>query len=118
MNWFSIISLILGIVEPVLTSDGIIPSAYSGLVTGILNAIQSIKNELTASNGAITVTAATLMSAVAAGLESLVTAGALPASWGGVVVALANAAAAGTAVADQPVTKVDPNSVQPIAPIA
>lgn len=118
MNWSSIISLILGIVEPTLAASGIIPSAYAGLATGILNAIQSIKADLTSSNGSITVTAATLMSAVASGLEALVTAGALPASWGGIVAALASAAAAGTAVADQPVTKVDPNSVQPIAPIA
>lgn len=119
MSTFALIQLILGIVEPALAASGVIPTQYAPLAQGILAAINAIKQELTSSNGTtLTVNAVTLMTAISSGLQALQVAGALPASWSGVAVALANAATAGTAAYEQGGQKVDPNQLQPIAPIA
>jgi hypothetical protein len=118
MNAFSLIQLILGIVEPALTAAGVIPTPYAPLAEGILAAIAAVKADLTNSNGTLSVNAATLMTAISSGLSALQTAGALPASWAGVAVALANAASAGTTAYEQSGQKVDPTQVQPIAPVA
>lgn len=119
MSAFALIQLILGIVEPALSASGVIPSAYQSLAAGILAAINAVKQDLTGSNGTtLSVNAVTLMAAIASGLQALQTAGALPASWAGAAVALADAASAGTAAYEASGTKVDPTQVQAIAPVA
>ncbi len=116
MTTFALIQLIFGIVEPALAASGVIPVQYAPLAQGILAAINAIKTELSNSNGTLTVNAVTLMTAISSGLQALQVAGALPASWSGVAVALADAATAGTAAYEQSGQKVDPNQLQPISP--
>lgn len=119
MNSFALITLLLPIIENALSASGVIPSEYKALAEGIVAAVNVLKSELTGASGALNVTAATLTAAIAAGLSSLVKAGALPASWGALATALASAAAAGvaagTAAASAPE---DPNTIQPISPVA
>jgi hypothetical protein len=117
MSVFSLITLILGIVEPILAQSKLIPSDYQGLASGILNAITAIKNELTGSNGQFSVTAITLLQAINSGMQALNVAGALPAGVSGISSALAGAAEAGVLAYQQSQTKVDPTQLQPIAPV-
>ncbi len=118
MSAYALIQLILGIVEPALAASGVIPAPYAPLAQGIVAAIAAVKADLSGSNGTLTVNAVTLMTAISSGLQALQVAGALPASWAGVAVALADAATAGTAAYEQSGQKVDPAQLQPISPVA
>lgn len=118
MTTFAIISLILGIVEPVLASSGVIPTSYQPLAQGILNAINAIKGDLTNSaTGQVSITAITLLQAISSGLQTLQTVGALPAGLAGLVTALDNSVQAGITSYEQSQLKVDPAALQPIAPV-
>lgn len=116
MGTVQIILLILGVVEPMLASQNIIPQQYQGLAQGILNAVNAIKADLTGPSGKLTVTAVAATQAVASGLAALESAGALPKVGGGISVALADAAAAGAAAYVEAGQQVDPTKLQPIAP--
>lgn len=109
----SLILLLLGIVEPVLASTGVIPTQYQGLATGILAAINAVKAELTNSSGQVTATASSLIAGINAGVQALASVGALG-SASGIAVALSEAVAAGEA-AESGVTKVDPSALQPVS---
>lgn len=119
MNTVGIIQLVLNIVEPALAAARVIPTPYQPLAVGILAAIQAVKTELANNTGSgFSVNAVILMTAISSGLKALQVAGALPGSWAGVATALADAATAGTAAYEQSAAKVDPSTLQPIAPIS
>ena len=118
MNPFSLILLVLGVVEPILAADKIIPTPYQGLAAGILNAVNAVKTQLTGPNATLDVTAVSLTQAIASGLSALEVAGALPTTGGGLAVALASAAAAGTAAYEAAGQNIDPSQLKPIAPVA
>lgn len=112
----TLILTLLGILEPILASSGIIPTQYQTLATGILSAITAVKAELTNSSGTITATASSIIAAIIAGTQALASAGALgPAS--GIAAALATAAAAGE-TAEGSATSVDPSKLQPVPLVA
>lgn len=113
MNVANLFLLLLGIAEPILAAAGGIPSQYQPLAQGILNAITQVKADLTGANGQLTVTAATLIAGINAGIQALAAAGALGAA-SGIATALGNAVAAGEK-ALATTTTVDPNALQPIA---
>lgn len=119
MNIFSLITLALGIIEPVLSASGLIPASSQPLAQGILAAITAIKAELSSNSGTtLSVNAVTLMGAIAAGLQALQMSNALPSTWSGMAVALAEASAAGTSAYEASGSKVEPLLLQPIAPVA
>jgi hypothetical protein len=113
MGTFNIIMLILGIAEPLLAANGVIPANYQGLAQGILNAITQVKADLTNSQGQVSVTTASLIAAINAGIQALAAAGALGAA-SGLASALSKAVAAGE-TAETSVTSVDPTKLQPIS---
>lgn len=117
MTALTLISLIIGIVEPILAGFGVIPTQYQPLATGILKAIAAIKTDLTGSNGQLSVNAATILQSIVSGIQVLQAQGALPTEAAGLVVALTSASAAGLAAVEG-ITKVDPTALQPITPIA
>lgn len=118
MGIANIIMLVIGIVEPALAGAGVIPTQYQSLVQGILAAITAIKADLTGSNGAITVNAATLLQAVASGFQVMQADGVLSSSVSSLADAFTKAAQAGLAAYEQAQVKVDPTTLQPIAPVA
>lgn len=119
MNYANLIISILDVVEPILTVAGVIPTPYAPLAAGIVSAITVVKQELTNSNGQITVTALSVTQAIAAGLAALEAQKALPASPGAsLAIALADAAAAGSAAFVAAGAKVDPSLLQPETPVA
>lgn len=118
MSTFSLITLILGIVEPILAQSGVIPASYQNLAAGIVNAINALKSELTnATTGAISVTAISLTQAIASGIAGLAASGALPSAFAGLSEALSTAAAAGVAEYEASKAKVDPTTLQPVPTI-
>jgi len=112
MSVASVILLVLGIAEPLLAQSGYIPANYQGLAQGILNAITQVKADLTNSQGVISVTTASLIAAINAGIQALGQAGALGAA-SGLATALSKAVAAGE-TAENGATTVDPTKLQPI----
>jgi len=118
MGIVNIILMILGIVEPALAADGVIPQAYQGLAAGILSAITALKAELTNSAGQLTVNGATLLQAVASGVQILQANNILPASAAGLTLAFTTAAQAGLAAYQTAQAKVDPTLLAPLSPVA
>jgi hypothetical protein len=116
MSIGSLILLVLGVVEPALAGSGVIPTQYQGLVQGILQAIQAIKNDLTGSNGQLTVNAATLIQAVASGFQIMQAEGVLPQGIAGLADAFTKASQAGLAAYEQSQVKVDPTQLAPVTP--
>ena len=118
MGIANIIMLVIGIVEPALAGAGVIPVQYQSLAQGILSAISAIKNDLTGANGAITVNAATLLQAISSGFQIMQADGVLSAGVSSLADAFTKAAQAGLAAYEQSQVKVDPTTLQPIAPLA
>ena len=111
----TLILTLLGIVEPILATSGLIPSNYQPLAQGILNAISAVKAELTNASGGVTANAQTLIAGINAGVQALAAAGALGAA-SGIAKALGSAVAAGEQ-AEAAATEVDPTKLEPIAPV-
>jgi hypothetical protein len=119
MSAITLILTILGVVEPVLSGQGVIPAAYQGLATGILNAIGAVKTALTGPNAQIDIGVVSVTQAIASGLQALETAGALPSTGNAsLALAMASAAAAGAAAYTAAAQKVDPTQLQPEAPVS
>ena len=119
MGTVSLILTILGVVEPILAGAGAIPPNYQGLATGVLNAINAVKTDLTGANGQLTINAVALTQAIASGVQALEVSGAIP---GGpnasLALALSTAAAEGAAAFAKAGAGVDTTQLQPIAPVA
>lgn len=109
----SLILLLLGIAEPILAASGVIPTQWQPLAQGILNAITAVKADLTNATGQISVTTASLIAGINAGIQQLGAAGALGAG-SGIAKALSSAVEAGE-TAETGVTAVDPTKLQPIS---
>lgn len=112
----NLILLLIGIAEPILAATGVIPPGDQALAQGILNAITALKAELTGGNGKLTLTAASLIYAINAGIQQLAASGSFGPGAG-----LARALAAAVAAGEQDlasVTSVDPTKLQPIPPVA
>lgn len=116
MGAVQIILIVLGVVEPMLAANGVIPTEYQPLAQGILNAINAVKSSLTGPNATVDVTTVSVTQAIASGLAALEAAKAIPTVGGGIATALAQAAAAGAQAYVAAVNKVDPTQVQPITP--
>lgn len=118
MSTFSLVMLIIGIVEPALAASGVIPSNYQPLAQAVLNAIGAFKAEATSTNGTLSTNTAILLQGIVQGIKVLSASGALPAAEAGLVQVLDDAAGAGIAAYQAAGQKVDPTQLNPISPAA
>lgn len=113
---FLIISAILPIVTNVLQSYKTISPGLASLITGIEGAAQALVTELTnPATGQLSVTASSLLSAIAAALSILQTQKVLTPTDSLIATAFVSAAQAGLAASS--VTVVDPAALKPIAAV-
>lgn len=116
MSAFTLVMLIIGIVEPVLSAAGVIPAADQPLAMAILNAIGAFKQQVTASNGTFDSNTVILLQGIVQGIKVLSASGTIPPAQAGLLSVLDDAAAAGITAYQQAGTNVDPTKLNSISP--